>query len=326
MPSVCCKPRPKRQSIDSPLYQGQVIILAGPTAVGKTALSLLLAQTLAKSEILSADSAQVYRGMDIGTAKISWRDRQKTPHHLIDIREIDEPFNVVDFFVCAKTAIQEIFKRGGTPIVVGGAGFYLRTLLQGPPSGPPSVPLLRRQLEAECDRLGTEAMLERLSSKDPEYAATISTGDKQKIVRGLEIIALTNQPVSAFCKTSEPLPWSTKCFFLHKPRETLYQDVETRCELMLRDGLIDEVARLKKQGLLRNTSASQSIGYRQTLHFLETPQTPSDYAEFLTEFKTASRRLVKRQFTWFRNEPDFTWLNLADLTDEEAVSKILQSI
>ncbi len=154
-----------------------------------------LAQAI-DGEIISADSMQVYKGMDIGTAKALPEERLLVPHHLIDIRQIHESFNVVDFYYEARQACQQIFDRGNVPIVVGGSGFYLHTLLYGPPSGPPSVPELRLSLEEEMERLGSEILFERLHQLDPQYAKTITKNDKQKIVRALEIMALTNKKVS----------------------------------------------------------------------------------------------------------------------------------
>lgn len=325
MPSTSLLLRPKVKKVPRKSYveRHKVIILAGPTAVGKTDLSLLLAETLGKAEIISADSMQVYRGMDIGTAKASWKERQKVPHHLIDIREINEPYNVVDFFYDAGARISDILKRGKTPIISGGAGFYLRSLIAGPPSGPPSVPLLRKKLEDECEDVGTEALLKRLKKMDPEYAATISKGDKQKIIRALEIIALTKQPVSAF--KTPPIPsYDWRCWFLCRERKALYERIESRCDDMLKAGLIEEVIRLKREGLLLNQSAVQSIGYRQTLAFLDSKQTLTDFKNYKEEFKKCSRHLAKRQFTWFRAEPDYSWLDMDTHDTESAASLILK--
>ncbi len=310
---------PRQTSVSKP----KVIILAGPTAVGKTALSLILAGSLPKVEIISADSMQVYRGMDIGTAKASWKERLAVPHHLIDIREINEPYNVVDFFYDCQARIADILKRGKIPIISGGAGFYLRSLLVGPPSGPPSVPLLRKKLEEECEALGTEALFKRLKKLDAPYAATISTGDKQKIIRALEIICLTKQPVSVFKPPVLPA-YDWRCWFLSRDRKGLYERIEERCDEMLAEGLLDEVQRLKKEGLLLNKSAMQSIGYRQSLTFLDSSQTIADFAAYKEELKKCSRHLAKRQFTWFRAEPSYRWLDLDTYDLETAASLILQ--
>ena len=172
----------------------KVIVLSGPTGVGKTKLSLLIAKVLG-GEIISCDSMQVYRGMDIGTAKVSREDREHVPHHLIDIRDIHEGFNVTDFYREAHLAIQSILARGAVPIVVGGTGFYIHALLYGPPNGPASDFLLRHNLEMEIEEKGPSALYERLKMLDPEYAATITRNDRHKIVRALEIMSLSDKKV-----------------------------------------------------------------------------------------------------------------------------------
>lgn len=304
----------------------KVILLAGPTGSGKTALSLILAQHLDQCEIISADSMQIYRGMDIGTAKATFLERQSVPHHLIDIRNVNEPFNVVDFYYEARRCLEEILARGHCPLIVGGAGFYFHALLYGPPSGPPSVPQARKALEDEIESSGLDALYFRLQQQDPDYAATITRGDRHKIVRALEIIMLTHEPVSKLswkCR-SPPLDYDYHCWFVYRPRETLYKRIEKRCEQMLSDGLLQEVAALKEKGLLENPSAHQAIGYRQCLEFLETSQSPEEYSYFLEKFKQASRHYAKKQFTWFKKEPSFRWLNIELHDLETAADMILQ--
>lgn len=292
--------------------QKRVILLAGPTGSGKTELSFVLANTLGKTEIVSADSMQVYRGMDIGTAKVTLQERKHIPHHLIDIRDLKEPFNVVDFFYECNQAIQDILSRGKHVIVVGGAGFYFRALLHGPPSGPPSVAKVRQDLEEELLSSGVEALFLRLQTFDPEYSASITRGDKQKIIRALEIIALTKKPVSQFSwkKRSFTPDYDYRAWFIHRSKEALYDRIEKRCEKMLSEGFVEEVKRLKQEGLLENSSASGSIGYKQCLEYLKTAQTEKEYAHFVEAFKRASRRYAKKQYTWFRKEPAFRWLNM----------------
>lgn len=302
----------------------KVILLAGPTACGKTTLSLMLAEKI-RGEIVSADSMQVYKGMDIGTAKVSEEDQTRIQHHLIDIRHIQEPLNVVDFYYEAYSCIESILARGHVPIVAGGSGFYFRALLYGPPSGPPSMPNLRLSLEKELEKSGSDAMYKKLQDFDPTYAATITPGDKQKIVRALEIVTLTGGKVSKLSwKRDQPKSdYDFRCWFLHRPKEALYPRIDARCEYMLDLGLIDEVKELIKQGLCTNSSAVQAIGYRQVLDFLQTPQSEEDYKQFLQRFKTASRHYAKRQFTWFRKEPLFRWLNIEVHDFEIAMDMIL---
>jgi tRNA dimethylallyltransferase len=301
----------------------KIIMIAGPTACGKTTLSLLLAQ-MVKGEIISADSMQVYKGMNIGTAKVSQEEQARIPHHLIDIRHIQESFNVVDFYYEARQCCESILARDKVPLVVGGSGFYFRTLIYGPPSSPPSIPDVRHALEEEMERLGSEALYERLKSYDPIYAATITSNDRHKIVRALEIVTLTGERVSKHqWKRERPLPdFDYHCWFIYRPRNVLYPSIESRCEQMLERGLIDEVKELEQQGLRLNSIASQAIGYRQCLDFLGTTQDEIEYKKFVRKFKTASRQYAKRQFTWFRKEPLFHWLNV-DVHDLEIAAEMI---
>lgn len=303
----------------------RVIVLAGPTGCGKTDFSLELAEKI-DGEIVSADSMQVYKGMDIGTAKATREQRMRIPHHLLNVREIHEPFNVVDFYYEARHACQEILARGNVPIVVGGAGFYLHSFLFGPPSGPPSVPELRRALENEWDEKGGEEMYDRLVLLDPAYAKTITKHDRQKVIRALEIIRLTARKVSELSWTERRRPqnYDFRCWFLYRPRESLYKRIDARCDKMLAEGFVEEVKRLKEKGLEQNHSAAMAIGYRHVLRFLQTSQTPEDYEAFVHDFKQASRQYAKKQMTWFRNtkEAIFHWLDL-DLHDREVAMEMI---
>lgn len=302
----------------------RVIVLGGPTACGKTALSLSLAKKLG-GEILSADSMQVYRGMDIGTAKATVQEQQEIPHYMIDVRDVNNPLTVVDFYHTAKLHLYSILARNRVPIIVGGSGFYVHTLLYGPPKGPPPNLDLRKNLEAELDEMGANALYARLQKLDAAYAQTITCHDRQKIVRGLEIIALSGSPVSEFGDTtSNTVDYDFRCWFLYRPRQQLYQRSNERCEAMLDQGFIEEVRRLKEQGLLENRSAAQAIGYRQALEYLDSPQTVADKEIFLHKFQQATRQYIKRQFTWFAKEDLFNWLDLDCQGTEEAINIIAE--
>lgn len=303
----------------------RVIIISGPTGCGKSEFSLMLADKIG-GEIISADSMQVYKGMDIGTAKPTQAERDLVPHHLIDIRNISESFNVVDFYYEARKCCQMILARDNIPIIVGGSGFYLHALIYGPPSGPPSIPEIRKSLEEEMEKLGLEVLYERLKKQDPEYASTVTKSDKQKIIRGLEIIAVTGKKVSRLSwKTRlRPLTYNFHPWFLHRPKEQLYQRIDKRCDKMLEAGFLNEVENLVAQGLKNNSSASQAIGYRQALEYLASQRTAADYQKFISEFKQASRHYAKRQMTWFRREPTFRWLDLNIHDYEVAIDMIYQ--
>lgn len=301
----------------------RVIVIAGPTGCGKSAFALQLAKQIG-GEIISADSMQVYRGMDIGTSKPTKEEMELVPHHLINIRDVTDIFNVVDFYYEARRSCQIIHERDNIPIVVGGAGFYIHSLLYGPPSGPPSVPEVRKSLEEEMEQIGMEALYQRLCDLDPQYARTITKKDKQKIVRALEIITLTGKMVSklSWKGRRKPQNYDFRCWFLFRPREHLYNMIEKRCLRMLDEGFLDEVQRLEQQGIRQNPSASQAIGYRQALDYLTTKQTREDYLHFVEQFKQASRNYAKRQRTWFSREPLFNWVDL-DLHDQEVVMDLI---
>jgi tRNA dimethylallyltransferase len=300
----------------------KVIVISGPTSVGKTAFSIELAR-LISGEIISADSMQVYKGMDIGTAKATPSQQQQVPHHLLDIRNISDPFNVVDFFYEARHCCEKILARGKVPIVVGGSGFYLHALLYGPPSGPPSIPEVRGRIEEKLHLLGVETLFQELKKKDPEYAATITKRDKQKIVRALEIIELTEKKVSSIEWKEKHLPENYRfhCWYLFRPKNILAKLIEDRCEEMITSGFLDEVERLLREGLLENPSAAQAIGYRQAIEYLKNPSEEA-HAEFARQFKKATKNYVKRQMTWFKKEPIFRWLDL-ELHDKEVALDII---
>ena len=303
----------------------KVIVIAGPTGVGKTKLSIAVANAIG-GEIISADSMQIYRGMDIGTAKATKEERDLVPHHMIDIADVKEPFNVVDFYNRAHIICKDILLRDKVPILVGGSGFYIHSFLYGPPQGPPSIFEIRKKIEEEMERLGPKALFEKLKGLDPVYAATITSNDKHKIVRALEIIEITKKPVSDFPRIDPSLSdlYDFRCWFLHMPKESLYSRVDLRCDEMVEKGFIEEVERLEKEGLKDNYTASQAIGYRQCLDFLKSDRSSEEKHKFLEAFKKATRHYIKRQFTWFKKEPYFRWLNLYEINFDRAVEYILQ--
>jgi tRNA dimethylallyltransferase len=319
--------KPKFEIKKPPQKRHKVIVLSGPTGVGKTALSLDLAQAV-NGEIVSADSMQVYKGMDIGTAKATLEERMKVPHHLIDILDVTQKYNVVDFYHDATAALIDISHRGKVPIVVGGTGFYIRALLKGPPPGPPSKPELREKLEEQLDRVGVQAMYDSLYDIDPTYATTISSNDKQKILRALEIIAVTGLNVSSLPqqKDVDEDVFDFHCFFLHRPKEELHKRVEIRCEKMLEQGFIEEVEKLVQNGLLENSSAKEAIGYRQAIEFLDSRRTLEDFRFFKEKFIVASRKYIKRQFTWFKKEPEFEWVDLSIVPEAQLIDRIKKAV
>lgn len=316
---------PERQQLLSRSKKKKIIVIAGPTAVGKSQLALLIAQAIG-GEIISADSMQVYRGMDIGTAKPTFEQRAEVQHHLIDSRDLDETFNVVEYYQESCQAIKEILDKGAVPLVVGGTGFYIHSLIYGPPSGPASDPILRKRLEDEIDSKGTGIMFDKLKELDPKYAATITANDRHKIVRALEIMSMTHQRVSELPPVSSENTdiYDFRCWFIYLPKEELYPRIEMRCDKMIVEGFLEEVKNLEKEGLSKNSTAAHAIGYRQCLDYLKSAQSSEDWERFILQFKQASRRYAKRQFTWFRKEPLFRWLNMDQLCMEDIAELIIQ--
>ncbi|MEM8727784.1 MAG: tRNA (adenosine(37)-N6)-dimethylallyltransferase MiaA [Chlamydiota bacterium] len=323
--SILHQPNPS-QKIDFPICRKRVIVIAGPTATGKTRLSVELARILG-GEIISADSVQVYRGMDIGTAKATVEERMEIPHHLIDVCDFSDSFSVVQFYEKAIKICREVRSRGHVPIVVGGTGFYLHALLYGPPQGPPACQEIRAKLEQDLNSYGVEPLYERLCRLDPKYGTTIDRRDRHKIIRGLEIMALTGKRVGDFPKRGVPnrsKDFDFRCWFIYFPREILFSRIEMRCDAMMSRGFIEEVEGLLDRGLEQNLSASQGIGYRQCIAFLSSPKSDDDWERFVREFKKASRRYAKRQFTWFRREPLFHWVDLDIYGYRKTVEMILR--
>jgi len=316
---------PFRKKIKQDQKKKKVIVIAGPTAVGKTNLAISIGEILG-GEIISADSMQVYKNMDIGTAKADKEQQKKVYNHLIDIKNINENFNVFEYYRSSHFACRQILLKEHVPIVVGGSGFYIHSFLYGPPMGPPSNPEIRKKIEDQLEQIGLEALYERLQMVDPDYAKTITQRDKHKILRALEIITITRQKVSEIPvpNTDQTPLYNFRLWFVYFPKEILYEKVNERCDEMIEKGFIEEVKQLEKEGLRNNCSASQAIGYKQCLKYLKTKQTKEDRINFIDEFKKASRKYVKRQFTWFKKEPHFRWLNLNEINIEKAKEFILQ--
>ncbi len=306
------------------LFNNRVLLLSGPTSVGKTQIALFLAEKL-NGEIISADSVQVYTGMDIGTAKVSLKDRMRIPHHLIDIRHIQESFNVIDFYYETKQLCKAILKRNKVPIIVGGTGFYFSVFLSGPPLGPASIPDLRLQLELEKEKYGLECLFQRLQELDPEYACNITSRDHHKIIRALEIIIITGKKVSEHKWERQQVAnsnFSSCAWFIYEPKDLLFKKIEQRCHLMMEQGFLDEVRYLMTSGILCNSTAARAIGYKQWLSFLIEGEPKEEFNSYFEQFVRASKKYVKRQFTWFKKQPIFKWLNIHGLSLEEVAELI----
>lgn len=294
----------------------RLLVIAGPTASGKTALAIEVAKRIG-AEIVSADSQQVYRGFDIGTAKPSPEELSAVPHHLISVADPSEPFSAARFQQLADEAIADITRRGRRVVVVGGTGLYVRILLHGVVPAPPADPALREALEAEAARTSRERMHQKLSVIDPETAGWVKPTDLVRIIRALEIHALTGTTASEFRKRhgfgEDRYPYALRV--LDPPREVLYRRIDERTRRMFEGGLLDEVRALVAQGH-REAAAMKSVGYVQALSCLEGRMT---LEAALGEAARDTRRYAKRQWTWFRREPGAVFLPPPyDLGDYEA--------
>jgi len=284
-----------------------VIALVGPTAAGKSELSLRLAVAL-DGEVISADSMQLYRGMDVGTGKLTSSERAGVPHHLLDIWDVTEPASVSEYQRLARAAIDDILRRGRTPILVGGSGLYVRAVIDNL-EFPGTDPRLRRRLEYELAAAGSGALHARLAAADPAAAAAILPSNGRRIVRALEVIELSGRPFSATLPDyTSVLP--TRQIGLDVPRPVLDRRIAARVRQMWQNGLVDEVRRLVGSGppgtgLRAGRTASRALGYAQVLEFLD-----GNLTEIEAEQQTvqATRRFARRQESWFRRDPRVRWL------------------
>ena len=293
----------------------RLIVIVGPTAVGKSALALQLAQRLG-GEIVSGDSMCVYRGMDIGTAKPSREERNLAPHHLIDIKDPAEPFSVVEFQQLASETINQINQRGKLPVLVGGTGLYIQALLEGYQFSPTGKTPLRTALAP------TEKLYQQLAELDPVTAAHIHPNDHKRIVRALEVAMTENRSLSK--SKSNSLQYDCLVFCLTMDREELYRRIEQRVDTMVEQGLMAEVAGLLDQGLAIDATALQAIGYKEFVACIRDNLSPETAISLI---KQSSRRYAKRQLTWFRRMPYLEWIDHTAAGDvESALTTIIRRV
>ena len=287
----------------------KLIVVAGPTASGKTALGIELARAYG-GEIVSADSMQVYRGMDIGTAKASPQERAQAVHHMLDVAEPWENYSVSLYVQQAQQVCQDILARGKLPIVVGGTGLYIDSLLRGTDFAPVTQDqALRQSFCRDYEVLGAQAMLERLALVDPERAGKLAPGDMRRIVRALEVHALTGKTATELDRESLSRPPRFDAAFIvlnYAQREMLYRRIDLRVDRMVEDGLFDEVSGLLAQGVDENCTSMQAIGYKEAVLALKGQLSLTQAAELI---KLNSRRYAKRQLTWFRRREGAFWIN-----------------
>ncbi len=288
------------------------IFLVGPTASGKSAVALAIAEKLG-GEIISVDSMQVYRGLDIGTAKPSDAERARVPHHLIDVAELTDPFDAARFVTLAKAAEEDIRARGLVPVYCGGTGFYVKAFLDGLGEAPPADPALRRELET----LPLDELLRELAARDPATHARIDRQNPRRVIRAVEVIRLTGKPFS-----QQRAPWSPRAseletgnpklgtlFGLLRDPADLQARIDTRVDDMFSRGLVAETRALLERGLDRNPTAMQAIGYRQVVEHLRGERGLEATIELV---KTRTRQFAKRQMTWFKRQLKVEWLPVRD--------------
>lgn len=287
----------------------KVIVVAGPTASGKTAMGIALAKEYG-GEIVSADSMQVYRGMDIGTAKATAEEQAAVPHHMLDVAEPEDNYSVSLYVEEAQRVCQDIIARGKIPVIVGGTGLYIDSLLRGTDFAPVGEDMeLREALGAEYDALGGEAMHKRLSGIDPQRAAKLAPTDKRRIIRALEIFTLTGMTATKLDEDSRRQPPRFDAAYIvlnFTQRQRLYDRIDRRVDMMVEAGLFDEVQSLLDRGLSPDCTAMQAIGYKEAAMALRGEISPTEAAELI---KLGSRRYAKRQLTWFRRREGALWIN-----------------
>jgi tRNA dimethylallyltransferase len=290
-----------------------LIIISGPTCVGKTDAAIALAEPLG-AEIISADAMQVYRYMNIGTAKPTEEQRARVPHHLIDVANPDEPFSAALFKTMADAVIREIHQKGRPIFVVGGTGLYIKALVRGLFPGQEQDGVVRKRLKHEAETVGLDALYQRLQKVDPAAAARIHPKDTYRIIRALEVHHVTGQPISHHQKVHDfrHFRYRTLKIALAPDRNILYDRINRRVDLMLASGLLEEVKWLLAQGYPSTLKSMRSIGYRHMGDYLE-GRTPWD--ETIRLFKRDTRRYAKRQLTWFRADPEILWVQPGQTDD-----------
>jgi len=287
-----------------------VVAIVGATGTGKSDLAIELAQKLSETgdrvEIVNADAMQLYRGMDIGTAKVPETERRGIPHHLLDVWEVTREASVADYQAMARPIIQDIQSRGAIPLLVGGSGLYVSSVLYEF-EFPGTDPEIRAHLEARLEKEGLAPLLEELAGKDPLAAAAIDPQNTRRVIRALEVIEVTGKPFGAGLD-AEHRPWQTSTVVvgLHRERTDLVEILNQRVEAMWERGLVDEVQDLIPLGIERGVTASRAIGYQQALEFLAGEMSKE---EAIQSTQSLTRRYARRQVSWFRRDQNTLWLS-----------------
>lgn len=298
----------------------KLVVIVGPTAAGKTRLGVEMAKHF-NGEVISGDSMQIYRGMDIGTAKVTEEEMEGVPHHLIDIKNPEESFSVAEFKSLVREKIAEITSRGKLPIVVGGTGLYVQSVLYDYQfSEAPADEEFRARLEKKAAEEGNEAVHRELAELDPEAAEQLHPNNVRRVIRALEIVKSTGMPLAENQKSTQPeLLYNASIIGLTMDRELLYERINRRVDIMVEEGLVAEVKKFYDEGL-RDCQSIQAIGYKEFYSYFDGNATLEDSVDML---KQNTRRYAKRQLTWFRNKMDVEWY---DMSDTGAFPKIIHEI
>ena len=285
----------------------KIVVICGPTASGKTALSIALSKAF-DGEVVSADSMQIYRGMDIGTAKPTKEEMDGVPHHMLDVAQPGEAYSVSRYVEEATACVEDILSRGKLPIVCGGTGLYIDGLIRGTDYQPAGTDNgIREQLEGEWEVQGAEAMMARLAAVDPDSAARLHLSDKRRILRALEVYLSTGETITVHNARTKQIPPRYEALMIGlntEPRQILYDRIDRRVEVMMKQGLLQEVQSLLDAGLLEGTAA-QAIGYKELLAYFRGEMSLEDAADLIRQ---KSRNYAKRQLTWFRRDERVKWI------------------
>lgn len=307
------------------MKNNNILVITGPTAVGKTELSIRLAKKL-NGEIISADSMQIYRYMDIGSAKIKSEEMEGVTHHLIDIVDPKEPFSVADYKRIGEKCINDIFRRGKLPIIVGGTGLYINALTCNMDfTDAESDYKYRAELESLADKFGNLYIHNMLKSIDEESYIKIHENNRKKVIRALEVYKLTGKPFSSFDAGNDfyNSDYNVHYYVLNMDRTNLYSRINKRVDIMIDSGLEKECIKLKQMGYNSSMQSMQGIGYKEMLYYLDNKLSLDECIEMI---KKGSRNYAKRQLTWFRRDPRANFLNKDELNDETIISKITNDI
>ena len=302
-----------------------IICIAGPTASGKTALAVELAKELG-GEVVSCDSMQVYKYMDIGTAKPTREEMQGIPHHMIDVAEPEEDFSVSRYCQMATPVVEDILRRGKTAIVAGGTGLYMDSLIRGNDFAPFPTTGRREALEEQADREGMEKMLQRLRQVDPETGSRLYPADRKRILRALEVYEETGITIAEHNRRTQALPPRFSALWLgltFTDRAQLYRRIDSRVELMLQQGLLEEIRLLLQRGVPRSCTAMQAIGYKEFLEAMDGRCTLEEAAALVQQ---SSRRYAKRQLTWFRRNENIHWLCRSQTDESDRIVALARQV